>query len=78
MSCHAEPVEVTFVSPSFALMQKKQKIKAGKPVPVGVPWACRPRGATHHACGMAQTVPLHCPRATPCPRPIGGTGFYTG
>jgi hypothetical protein len=26
-------------SPSFALMQKKQKIKAEKPVPMGAPWS---------------------------------------
>jgi hypothetical protein len=45
-------------SPSFALMQKKQKIKAEKPVPMGAPWSCLPRGATRHACGMAQTAPL--------------------
>jgi hypothetical protein len=72
----AEPVEATFVFPSFALMQKKQKIEAEKPVPMGAPWSCLPRGATHHACGMAQTAPLALPHATTRPRPIGGTGFY--
>jgi len=46
------------IPPSFALMQKKQKIKAEKPVPMGAPWSCLPRGATRHACGMAQTAPL--------------------
>jgi hypothetical protein len=61
---------------SFALMQKKQKIKAEKPVTKGAPWSCLPRGATRHACGMAQTVPLPYPRATPRPRPICGTAFY--
>jgi len=71
----AEPVEATFVFPSFALMQKKQKIEAEKPVPMGAPWSCLPRGATHHACGMAQTAPLPLPRTTTRPRPIGGTGF---
>jgi len=57
-------------------MQKKQKIKAEKPVPMGTPWSCLPRGATHHAYGMAQTAPLSLPLATPRLRPIGGTGFY--
>jgi hypothetical protein len=42
----AELAEALFVSPSFALMQKKQKIKAEKPVTMGAPWACRPRGTT--------------------------------
>jgi hypothetical protein len=65
-----------FLSPSFALMQKKQKIKAEKPVPMGAPWACRPRGATRHACGMAQTAPLPLPNATTRPRPICGAVFY--
>ncbi|MDI3528167.1 MAG: hypothetical protein PWR03_2351 [Tenuifilum sp.] len=46
------------IPPSFALMQKKQKIKAEKPVPMGAPWSCLPRGATRHAAGMAQTAPL--------------------
>jgi hypothetical protein len=72
----AEPVEATFVSPSFALMQKKQKIKAEKPVPMGSPWSCLPRGATRHAAGMAQTAPLPLPYATTHPRPIRGTAFY--
>jgi hypothetical protein len=72
----AEPAEATFVNPSFALMQKKQKIKAEKPVPMGAPWSGLQRGATHHACGMAQTAPLPLPHATTHPRPIGGTGFY--
>jgi hypothetical protein len=27
------------IPPSFALMQKKQKIKAEKPVPMGAPWS---------------------------------------
>jgi hypothetical protein len=62
--------------PSFALMQKKQKIKAEKPVPMGAPWSCLPRGATRHACGMAQTAPLSIPHATTRPRPFCGTGFY--
>jgi len=57
-------------------MQKKQKIKAGMPVQMGAPWACLPRGATHHACGMVQTASLPLPHATTRPRPIGGTGFY--
>ncbi|MDI3527958.1 MAG: hypothetical protein PWR03_2142 [Tenuifilum sp.] len=54
----AELVEAMFVSPSFALIQKKQKIKAENPVPMGAPWFCLPRGATRHAVGMAQTAPL--------------------
>ncbi|QKG81121.1 hypothetical protein [Tenuifilum thalassicum] len=54
----AEPVEAMFVSPSFALMQKKQKIKAENPVPMGAPWSCLPHVATRHAVGMAQTAPL--------------------
>jgi hypothetical protein len=57
-------------------MQKKQKIKAEKPVPMGAPWSCLPRGATRHAAGMAQTAPLAKPFATTRPRPIGGTAFY--
>jgi hypothetical protein len=59
-------------------MQKKQKIKAEKPVPMGTPWSCLPRGATHHACGMAQTAPLSLTNATTRPRPFCGTAFYAG
>ncbi|MDI3527196.1 MAG: hypothetical protein PWR03_1379 [Tenuifilum sp.] len=69
-------LKVVSVSPSFALMQKKQKIKAEKPVPMGAPWAGLQRGATRHAAGMAQTAPLPLPYAATRPRPIGGTAFY--
>jgi len=59
-------------------MQKKQKIKAEKSVPMGAPRSCLPRGATHHACGMAQTAPLSLPNTTTRLRPFCGTGFYAG